>query len=748
MSKITDFAQFRDRYQYDPKKDKLGEGGFGIVYKARDKARTRTVAIKRAIVKENQVYTLQREVELAKTLPVHANIAFYENEVYRFENDAGEEHDYAIMQYYPQGNLSQYVKTQFLDATMRKSLVEGILLGLAHLHQNNLVHRDLKPSNILITLDDENQPVPKIADFGISKVAEAGKSLSNSGTSFTLAYMSPEQGRLKKIDHRSDLWAIGAVLYFICTGRHAFTSNDSDTEAQQADIRDKVLNAILPNDIAQLPTPYNEMVRRCLIDDRNQRAQSATELLLLLDPTITIPNNLPNQKPPVLPDNEGTIFEKTFPRKPDTPTQKPTEKIITEKQKPTTTEQAPASINKQVYMLIGIALLFIIAIILGLRGCGNTAPNNNSQANNTTTTTPATTTITEPTPITTTATTTTPSTTTTTPIEPIPVPDSKPDWHKRYDEVQSYTSAPSLPTVRKGKKWGIVDASTEKELIKPQYDAPIVFMDGKAQVIQNSKTFTIDKNNKCLDCETPAPAPNPTPSPKPTPTPSGNDYGIEMVYVQGGTFTMGCTSEQSGCGDDEKPAHTVSLSSFSIGKYEVTQAQWRAVMGDNPSDFSGCDRCPVEQVSWDDVQKFISKLNQLTGKRYRLPTEAEWEYAARGGSRSNGYQYSGSNNIGSVAWYEGNGGNKTHTVGSKSPNELGIYDMTGNVWEWCSDWYDANYYKSSPSSNPKGPSSGNGRVLRGGSWYFDAEYCRVANRYYSTPSARYYSIGFRLLLVP
>jgi sulfatase modifying factor 1 len=222
---------------------------------------------------------------------------------------------------------------------------------------------------------------------------------------------------------------------------------------------------------------------------------------------------------------------------------------------------------------------------------------------------------------------------------------------------------------------------------------------------------------------------------------------IEMVYVEGGSFTMGCTSEQgSDCYDGEKPSHTVNLSSFYIGKYEVTQAQWRAVMGTNPSSNSGCDNCPVDNVSWDDVQQFIQKLNQQTGKRYRLPTEAEWEYAARGGNKSKGFIYSGSDDIGAVAWYDGNSGSKTHPVGQKSPNELGIYDMTGNVWEWCSDWYAEYYYSSSPNSNPQGPSSGSDRVLRGGSWIYAATYCRVAIRFLSSPEYRTYIYGFRVLL--
>jgi formylglycine-generating enzyme required for sulfatase activity len=221
-----------------------------------------------------------------------------------------------------------------------------------------------------------------------------------------------------------------------------------------------------------------------------------------------------------------------------------------------------------------------------------------------------------------------------------------------------------------------------------------------------------------------------------------------MVPVPGGKFTMGCTAEQgSDCSGDEKPAHTVTLSSFYIGKYEVTQAQWESVMGSNPSNFKGCANCPVENVSWNDVQDFISKLNAKTGKKYRLPTEAEWEYAARGGSSSRGYKYAGSNEIAAVAWYDVNSNDKkTHPVGQKSPNELGIYDMSGNVREWCSDWYDVSYYSSSASTNPQGPASGSYRVLRGGSWSGFYSHCRVADRGSGSPENRGIYFGFRVLL--
>ena len=217
-----------------------------------------------------------------------------------------------------------------------------------------------------------------------------------------------------------------------------------------------------------------------------------------------------------------------------------------------------------------------------------------------------------------------------------------------------------------------------------------------------------------------------------------------MVRVEGGTFTMGATPEQgSDAYDDESPAHKVTLFSFSIGKYEVTQEEWEAVMGSNPSSFKGA-KLPVEKVSWNDCQEFIRRLNQMTGKSFRLPTEAEWEFAARGGNRSNHYKYSGSNNLSSVAWYGDNSGSKTHPVGQKSPNELGLYDMSGNVYEWCADWYGD--YSSSAQTNPKGPSNASSRVNRGGSWNGYARYCRVSNRSYDTPSISFVNLGLRLAL--
>ncbi|MDP3115259.1 MAG: formylglycine-generating enzyme family protein, partial [Candidatus Cloacimonadaceae bacterium] len=239
-----------------------------------------------------------------------------------------------------------------------------------------------------------------------------------------------------------------------------------------------------------------------------------------------------------------------------------------------------------------------------------------------------------------------------------------------------------------------------------------------------------------------------------------------MIFVQGDSFKMGSNDGES----DEKPVHQVTVSSFYSGKYEVTQKEWRDVMGTNPSYFEG-DNLPVEQVSWYDAIDYCNKRSLKEGLKpcysiggntkpsswssgtiacdwtangFRLPTEAEWEYAARGGNRSKGYKYSGSNDINTVAWYNGNSGSRTKDVGTKTANELGIYDMTGNVWEWCWDWYDEEYYGKSPSSDPRGASSGDYRVLRGGSWATGDVGCRVAIRFLGPGLGRNDGLGFRV----
>jgi sulfatase modifying factor 1 len=218
---------------------------------------------------------------------------------------------------------------------------------------------------------------------------------------------------------------------------------------------------------------------------------------------------------------------------------------------------------------------------------------------------------------------------------------------------------------------------------------------------------------------------------------------IEMVLVKGGCYQMGDTF-----GDgftDEMPVHEVCVDDFYLGKYEVTQGQWKAVMGNNPSDFKNGDNYPVENISWNNAQEFIQKLNQQAGKSYRLPTEAEWEYAAR--SVGNGEKWAGTSNeseLEDYAWYSANSGSKTHSVGEKKPNGLGLYDMSGNVWEWCQDIYNIHAYKQHSHNNPIYEGSEASRVLRGGSWGDKPRDVRAACRGDNAPDFRRYDIGLRL----
>lgn len=225
-----------------------------------------------------------------------------------------------------------------------------------------------------------------------------------------------------------------------------------------------------------------------------------------------------------------------------------------------------------------------------------------------------------------------------------------------------------------------------------------------------------------------------------------NGIEFKMIKVEGGTFTMGASGTDLEAQDNEFPGHLVTLDTYYIGELEVTQQLWRAVMGNNPSSNYSNLLFPVESVSWSSCQSFITKLNQITGKTFRMPTEAEWEYAARGGNKSMGYKYSGSNNAAEVAWYSGiSSGHQV--VGSKAPNELGLYDMSGNVWEWCQDWYGS--YSANAQVNPHGPSSGSFRVHRGGSFIYPMDYSRVSSRHYNNASSSgmgMSDIGLRLAM--
>jgi formylglycine-generating enzyme len=236
---------------------------------------------------------------------------------------------------------------------------------------------------------------------------------------------------------------------------------------------------------------------------------------------------------------------------------------------------------------------------------------------------------------------------------------------------------------------------------------------------------------------------------------SQNEMKIQMIFVKGGSFYMGCDDPKFHGEeyDDERPVHRVSVSSFYLCKYEVTLGQYRHIMGMYPPAYNGidygnkyCDDCPVVKISWDDAQEFIRRVNKKYNKHYRLPTETEWEYAARGGLHSKNCMFSGSNNAGTVAWF-GRRNGTTHPVGQKEPNELGIYDMSGNVAEWCADWYGPEYYQGTVDNvNPKGPEKGDKRICRGGSYFDEDVACRVVDRGRYEPNTSQWNIGFRLAM--
>ncbi|MCL2218514.1 MAG: SUMF1/EgtB/PvdO family nonheme iron enzyme [Chitinispirillia bacterium] len=224
---------------------------------------------------------------------------------------------------------------------------------------------------------------------------------------------------------------------------------------------------------------------------------------------------------------------------------------------------------------------------------------------------------------------------------------------------------------------------------------------------------------------------------------------IDMVFIQGGKIRRGCPNlDGAGCLIDERPRHEIKLKHFLISRTPVTQLQWASVMGINPSHFHGNDSLPVEQVSWNEVHEFIRRLNAMTGKKYRLPTEAEWEYAALGGAKASGQPFFGQRFLADVAWYEYNSGGRTMPVGGREPNELGLYDMIGNVWEWVNDWYDRDYYSTGQINNPRGPRGGTDRVYRGCAFNSGEQHCRISMRNFAKPDYRTVNLGFRLAHSP
>ncbi len=645
------YQEFQERYEYHPVDDRIGKGGYGIVYKAYDNYHDRYVAIKMAeVIDEDDTTRLAHEVELVAQLPAHPNIAHYE-ECYTFNTPTGR-YDFGILQYYKEGSLDTLVSAGKLSQADKEDILLQVLEGIRFLHNHDIIHRDLKPRNILIARRGSRY-IPKITDFGISKVFDAGDSSSFANSlvgAGTLAYSSPEQLGERTMHRNADLWSYGVIVCQLFTGELPFTTgglSPSSIEGRNAFYR-QIMSGKLPPLIDKIPEPWQALVRRLLVIDTRERLRDCDAVKAFLadgkESQSAEPHPDDNSEegktrsetstPPASPvpgadeDVESTRREST-PQpvkpvvKPAAPKAEPVVSSTQKKEVPPTPVQEDRPKSKKSWIWIGVAVVAVL--------------------------------------------------------------------------------------------WGVL--LWPKGTPQTDFDSLLANADVVEQV---------------------------------------NGVEIPMVYVPGGTFTMGATSEQgSEVDNDEIPTHQVTLDGFYIGATEVTQAQWEAVMGTtlrqqrDKADPSwslygeGGDY-PMYYVNYDEAIEFCRHLSELTGKHYTLPTEAQWEYAARGG-QSGGTKYSGSNTIDNVAWYWDNSNEQTHPVATKSPNALGLYDMSGNVWEWCFDWY--GHYPSQAQTNPQGPTGEGDRVLRGGSWNYNAESCRVSYRGNNFPSNRNNYYGLRVVLL-
>ncbi|MBI3142139.1 MAG: SUMF1/EgtB/PvdO family nonheme iron enzyme [Bacteroidetes bacterium] len=667
---------------------KLGVGGFSEVWKVADQMAEDAVMALKVYAPEkgmDEVGLKQFRREYAVVLNLyHSNLLTAKH------FDIHEGHPYLIMPFCQGGSVYARVVEHgtFSEKELAECLVQ-IAPALAYLHGQGIVHQDIKPDNVLM----DGQGRYLLTDFGIStRLRNTLRKSTNTAGSMTVAYAPPEKFKaMGQLIPGSDVFSLGVMMIEMLTGEVPWGGNGGAFLHDVGGLPD------LPGHFSR---ELNQLIKGCLHPDPEQRSsldtlQDAARAYLLANKWADTGNGerpKAGRKTQAMPMRHGEADHD------ETPT------------RPAGVDKGKGK-GKKGMVLIAIAILAVLVagyfVLKPGEGTGTGAAPSGQQEEGDTAGVPST--------------------------------------------AGSANVQDTIPLVE--------EKGPPRE--KPKPGSGLTAEETAWQQAQTTNTIAgyraylagyptgrhaAEAKDRITVLEEAA---------KPRLHPQVQELIDNMVYVPGGTFTMGCTGEQgSDCFDDESPAHLVTLSSYSMGKYEVTQAQWRAVMGSDPAELyhKGCDDCPVEQVKWDDVQAFIRNLNQLTGKVFRLPTEAEWEFAARGGTKSSGYKYAGSNTLSYVAWFDENSydlGSShpdygTHPVGQKGANELGLYDMSGNVWEWCADGYGA--YSSSSQTNPSGPYTGSGRVVRGGGRINSAGYCRVSNRSLSNPGIRPSPLGFRLAL--
>ncbi|HEY0058096.1 MAG TPA: bifunctional serine/threonine-protein kinase/formylglycine-generating enzyme family protein [Flavisolibacter sp.] len=719
---------FQKRYKFDPKSDLLGKGGFSKVYKATDVLLERPVALKFFTGKTAGKYEILNEIKKVIRFE-HPNLCkYYDVALLNYKNAFKEtEHmEVGIMEYIDAGDFKSYVTEH---PQSRDKLLIDVLKGLAYLHKQGMAHRDLKPQNILIKIVD-GEPVAKICDFGISKVLNSNDA-NSTALMGTIEFMAPEQFNPKKygvngrIATNLDLWSFGILVYESVCESSLFGSRSIGISAEQ--VMTNILSDLPLEKVTSLPSKYREVVNRCLVKNAAERVHDPLELIPLLQVGQT-----PEPKIQILQTDSGTI---TVQDAVQVPLVDPAEEDsrIMEATQVIPVPPGPESFDRTVLDAI--------------------KQDDEEQ---------------QPT-----------------------------DETQNYSQVETEVFQPPDDPVTSGPE---PDEPAERtqllEVLPEEPDVPIEAATEKPDREDNTATgssykyvFPKKRNNKSLtpaillaaalviigffvaysflipsrgSGDSPAPAVT-VESEKPPPVPAF--AAPQTIFVNGGMFVAG------DAGSTSLPASAISLNDFSIGKYEVTVGQFRRFIDETrykttaqrkgfshayvDGQWQQVDSVdwrhdvrgelidtaamylPVVHVSWADANEYCKWLSQKTGDRYRLPTEAEWEYASRGGSRSKKFRYSGSNNIDDVAWYDKNSGFDIHASGQKNPNELSIYDMSGNASEWCLNRYGQNT-SSGASADPKL------RPLRGGAWGAGEKFCRNSYRHEFAEDITGGNIGFRI----
>ncbi|WP_251620353.1 SUMF1/EgtB/PvdO family nonheme iron enzyme [Odoribacter lunatus] len=597
---------------------------------------------------------------------------------------------YYAMEYVDGGSLDSYILSKGkLSEKEAVDCINAIGSALSYMHEQKMLHLDLKPKNIMLRTDGS----PVLIDFGLSKQYD---STGEPESSSTIGLGTPGYAPIEQANSSSgrdfaatlDIYALGGTFYKMLTGKSpvgaSIILNDGfpEDELRNSGVSDRSIAAI----------------EKAMSPQRKSRPQSVQEFLSLLDGGRPVASEVPAA------DEEKQI-----------------DSVVG------SSSASPAVPRRKFRLALWLTLCLWSVLGGAFAGWYFMGGEESLLSSDVVVSDGG---------------------------SPSPV---APPVQSGSLKVSSTPSGASIWI--DGRNTGkttpeiLEDIAVGSHKIVLKHDG---YQDGAKQV-----SVSFGKRTECTVTLTKIPEPA-KPSTPQNYTETALGVNMKMVYVAGGTFTMGATLEQ---GYDEgydawnraKPTHQVSLSGYYIGAFEVTQGQWEKVMGTSvtqqrdklSSSYSlfgvGSDY-PIYYVSWDEAQAFCRELSRRTGKRYVLPTEAQWEYAARGGNKNEETKYSGSWSIDAVAWYDGNSNSSTHPVGTKRPNALGLYDMSGNVWEWCADWY--GFYPSTSQTNPTGLSSGSYRVNRGGSYDVDAGYCLVSLRRSDSPSFRSSLVGFRVVCLP